>query len=188
MKATHRINKVLSALIFPLVILYWFFADQYSPIHNLLYYNDLIGFNNTHKTVTENTEALTILFLCIFSIPLLIRFLDGLEDLGKISKRSIAQNISRNISNVLDIIFAYFYINICMTIVYTNNSSLLIILAIILGVGFVIWKISEITSTTEGNRDGAFNVLATATTYLKESEDYGANKTTLQRNYKNLVS
>lgn len=157
LKIKHKVNiiNILSFAPFLLTLLYTLNGYKQTTTHKLIWWPHLRGFFNNSDIITQDTEAKSIFFIVFLLIILALRQTIKCGEFLNSPQRYLPVIISYTVSDIIDIISFFIFINLLIDINYTN-SSILFLLIIITGISIIVYKIMEITNSNppESNNDG----------------------------------
>lgn len=192
LKIKHKVNiiKILSFAPFLLTLLYTLTSYNKTPKYKLIWWPHLKGFFNNSDIISQDIEGFSILFIIILLIILALR--QGIKcfEFKNSPQRYLPVIISYTVSDIIDIISFFVFINLAIDMHYNDSSSIILFLLIITGISIIVYKIIEITNSNpdnNNNNNGALNLHKSTRNYLYNLFPYLNKKTQLQKNYNKII-
>jgi hypothetical protein len=186
MKNAIRAINVLGLSMPILFLVYLFGAVKHTPKHDILYYDELMGFFNDSVVVNNSASGILICISIISFIIILIRFISMVQFLGTWNGDR-SRFISMTVSNIITLIVWYVLCNIGTDSVLAESHNYIYgIMLAILSVSYIILIVSECQAY---DRDiGVFGLKEAVKDYLYRYENYNTRKRNLINNYKKIIS
>lgn len=185
------INKILALSTFPLLVYYMITEVKYTPKNKFMYFEGLTGFFNTNTSITKSMEPFYVFALTVFAIIFIVRWANIVAFSWGISPVKIAREVSYNVSNIIDIVSMYLFLNCVLSFNHIENKIVLgvmVLATIILVLAIIGYKIVETSASMENEDAGGLEIRKAVERYLLNLRDYDDVKNRLTNSYKDLIN
>ena len=192
LKTKHKINiiNILAFIPFLLTLLYALKGYEQTSKYKLIWWPKLRGFSNDSVVITENIEGSSILFIIILLIILTIRQAIKIGEIYSNSPKTyLPVLISYTVSDIIDIISFFIFINLLIDFQYNNSGGNLFLL-IIASISIILYKVIEINNSNSdsyNHNNGGLNLHGSVKNYLNDLFPYIDRKEELIKNYKKII-